>query len=231
LTGSVPGLNLGGWDYCVVGALLVLNVACGSCGVRLAIPDGLDGKLCRCGRCGAVFTTPLLEPPVAAAHSPASPVLVTTQPLDPPREAVLLTQTPVVVQEKRRSNLLRWAWVGPALLVLVGALGYYLVLRPEVDQPDPDEVKLRTHQILLMRLMVACEEYHANNGRYPPTLAALAQQQPNGKPPLVEPDALKDPWGQPLGYDPAGPRNGGRCPDIWANRPGGKVIGNFLSQR
>jgi hypothetical protein len=37
---------------------------------------------------------------------------------------------------------------------------------------------------------------------------------------------LKDPWGESYGYDPAGPRNGGKHPDIWLELPGGPV-GNW----
>jgi hypothetical protein len=64
----------------------VLTIACTSCGARLATSDGLGGGSCKCVQCGAVFTAPLLEAPVTAAHSPATPVLVTTRSLNPPLE-------------------------------------------------------------------------------------------------------------------------------------------------
>jgi hypothetical protein len=76
-------------------------------------------------------------------------------------------------------------------------------------------------------LSEACDNYNLNNGSFPPSFQALAQQQPNGGMPLVEPDQLVDPFGQPYGYDPSGARNGGLHADIWVNRPGGQVIGNW----
>jgi hypothetical protein len=93
------------------------------------------------------------------------------------------------------------------------------------------EAQARVARPHLRLLTEACDQYNLNHGSYPPTLAALAQQQPNGQGPLVPAHALKDPWGQPYGYDPAGPRNGCMHADIWVNRPGGKVIGNWPGQR
>jgi hypothetical protein len=79
-------------------------------------------------------------------------------------------------------------------------------------------------------LTEACDQYNMNNGSFPPSLQALAQQQPNGGLPLVQVDALKDPWGQPYSYDPSGQRNGGMHADIWVQRPAGQV-GNWPGQR
>jgi hypothetical protein len=79
-------------------------------------------------------------------------------------------------------------------------------------------------------LTEACDQYQMNNGSFPPSLAALSQQQPNGFGPIVQIDALKDPWGQPYGYDPSGTRNGSMHADIWVNYKG-QMIGNWPGQR
>jgi hypothetical protein len=229
LTASCPRRNLGGWDHIRVGGLLVLTVTCGSCGAQLAVPDGLGESVCKCVRCGAVFAAPLREAPVAAGRTPATPVLVATQPLDPSRQTALQPQKPVAVQKKPRFNLVLWAAVGLGLALLVShVLGRYQLSAVE-------ESRLATAKGQLRWLTELCDDYKANNGRLPPSLAALAQQQPNGGNPLVEPDRLLvDPWDQPYGYDPSGPRNGGLHADIWVNlhaniwvnRPGGQV-GNW----
>ena len=36
-----------------------------------------------------------------------------------------------------------------------------------------------------------------------------------------------DPWKKPYQYDPSGPRNNGRRPDIWTVAPDGLEIGNW----
>jgi hypothetical protein len=38
---------------------------------------------------------------------------------------------------------------------------------------------------------------------------------------------LKDPWGKPYSYDPAGPKNAGLKPDIWSAGGGKVLIGNW----
>jgi hypothetical protein len=203
------------------------TVACNSCGAKLALPWGLGESLCQCVQCGAVFAAPLREAPIAAARSQATPVLVTTRPQDPPRETTLLPQKPVVVQEKPPLNLARWAVVGLAFAVLVSissVLGKYQLAAVE-------DARLGTAKVQLRWLTEVCDDYKMNNGRFPLSLQALAHQQPNGAMPLIDPLALQDPWGQPYGYDPSGPSNGGRHSDIWVNRPGGKRIGNWEVHR
>jgi hypothetical protein len=222
LTASGLGLNLS-WGHHSFEELPMRTIACGSCGAKLALPKGLSGKLCQCVRCGALFDAPVLEPPVPAAHSPATPVLVTTRPLDPPREAAL----PVVVQEKPPFNLVLHFVAGLAFTVLIVFGVCFLMYRLEALE----EARLGTAKGQLRMLTEACDNYNLNNGSFPPSLHALAQQQPNGGKPLVEPVQLVDPFGQPYGYDPSGARNGGMHADIWVNRPGGKRIGNWPGQR
>ena len=47
----------------------------------------------------------------------------------------------------------------------------------------------------------------------------------------MPPDALLDHWKNPYQYDAAGPKNGGKQPDIWTVTPEGKVIGNWWIRR
>jgi general secretion pathway protein G len=110
------------------------------------------------------------------------------------------------------------------IVVLAGIGGYYLL--PRVDESKEKAARAQ----LKGTLTTAVETYKLNNGDYPPNLEALTQQQPNGGKPILEPDALRDPWGQAYGYDPAGPHNGGMRADIWCNRPNGQ-IGNWSQQR
>jgi hypothetical protein len=80
-------------------------------------------------------------------------------------------------------------------------------------------------------LTQACEAYRISRGNWPPSLAALLQQDEEGGPYLKSQDAMIDPWGQPYQYNSAGPNNGGRQPDIWANAPNGQQIGNWQGKQ
>jgi general secretion pathway protein G len=105
------------------------------------------------------------------------------------------------------------------IVVLAGIGGYYLL-------PRVDEAKESTAKAQLKTLTKACETYKLNEDDWPPSLESLSQQSPKGHLPLLEPDALRDPWGQPYGYDPSGTHNSGMRPDIWVNRPNHQ-IGNW----
>jgi general secretion pathway protein G len=106
------------------------------------------------------------------------------------------------------------------IVVLAGVGGYYLL-------PRVDEAKEKTALSQVKGpLTMAAESYKLNNDSYPPSLEALTQAQPNGGQPLLERDALLDPWSKPYRYDAAGTNNGGLKPDIWADGPNGP-IGNW----
>jgi general secretion pathway protein G len=105
------------------------------------------------------------------------------------------------------------------IVVLAGVGGMYLL-------PRVDEAKEKTAISQIKMLTEAANAYKLNNGDFPASLDALAQQQPGGGAPLVQADALRDPFGQPYGYDPSGSHNSGMQPDVWCNRPG-KQIGNW----
>jgi general secretion pathway protein G len=105
------------------------------------------------------------------------------------------------------------------IVVLAGVGGMYLL-------PRVDEAKEKTAVSQIRMLTDATNTYKLNNGEFPPSLDALSQPQPNGGSPIVQVDALRDPFGQPYGYDPNGSHNSGMQPDIWCNRPSHQ-IGNW----
>lgn len=79
----------------------------------------------------------------------------------------------------------------------------------------------------------ACQTYKLKHQDWPPNLQALLQKDALGGPYLESADALKDPWGGTYQYDPAGPKNNGMKPDIWASPKtgpnAGKMFGNWPS--
>jgi general secretion pathway protein G len=74
-------------------------------------------------------------------------------------------------------------------------------------------------------LTIGVKSYQLRYESYPARLDQLVQPPDGG--PFVLPGALLDPWGRPFQYDPAGPRNHGKQPDIWTVTPKGEVIGNW----
>src|SRR4051812_9646930 len=113
----------------------------------------------------------------------------------------------------RRGFTLLEVLVVVAIIVVLAGVGVVALM------PQFEGAKEKLAKAKALDLTQAVQIYKVNNDDYPPSLDALAQQQPNGGPPLVQPDALRDPWGQPFGYNPQGPNNGGLKPDIWATRP------------
>jgi general secretion pathway protein G len=105
------------------------------------------------------------------------------------------------------------------IVVLASVGGTYLLQRADEAKEGAAKVQIKT-------LTESANMYKLNNGDFPPSLDAMAQGQPNGGQPLVQVDQLRDPFGQPYGYDASGSHNGGMQPDIWCNRPG-KQIGNW----
>jgi hypothetical protein len=78
------------------------------------------------------------------------------------------------------------------------------------------------------RLSDACWLYWVDhNNTWPPNLEALLVGEEKREAILDDPKVLDDPWGNRYQYDPLGPRNGGRRPDIWTRSPEGKEIGNW----
>jgi general secretion pathway protein G len=111
------------------------------------------------------------------------------------------------------------------IVILAGLGGYYLLGQVDEARKGAAKTQIRT-------LTTAAENFKLDHFDWPPNLGALVQRT-NGKGPyLKNQDYLMDPWGHPYQYDASGAKNNGTQPDIWANGPGGIVIGNWsqLSQ-
>jgi hypothetical protein len=107
-------------------------------------------------------------------------------------------------------------------------------LREELarQQGEPTEGKVAAAKSQLRDLTKALDAFKGAAGEYPPALQALAEPQ-EGRAPLVAASALVDPWGQPYQYNPLGPENQGKRPDVWTVRPGGDgsaTIGNWMAK-
>jgi general secretion pathway protein G len=108
-----------------------------------------------------------------------------------------------------------------AIIVVLAGIGSIYLL------PKLDESKEKIDYATTKQLSEACKMYKLNNGDFPPSLDALAQTQPNGDKPVVEPSLLEPKVGGQFRYDPAGPHNNGLNVDIWVDGPNGQ-IGNWM---
>ena len=135
----------------------------------------------------------------------------------------------MIVRSPRKRNrraaftLMEMLVVVAIIVMLAGIGGYYYV-------KQLDAAKVSTAKAQTRVLSEACENYYINHGSYPTSLALLLQQSEQGGPYLKTQDALIDPWQRPYQYNPAGPNNAGRQPDIWADTPQGQV-GNWSSTK
>jgi type II secretory pathway pseudopilin PulG len=95
-----------------------------------------------------------------------------------------------------------------------------------VSAADPlSDSKATSAQLTIRTLELAAKTYRLKNDDYPTSLKDLVTGE---KPYILGGEkALLDPWGKPYQYDPAGPKNDGKKPDIWTETPGKKVIGNW----
>jgi general secretion pathway protein G len=110
-----------------------------------------------------------------------------------------------------------------AIIVMLAGLGGYYYIK-QLDQAKRSTAKSQVKTTLTS----AVETYYIDhNSSYPPSLDMLLNADEQGMGPYLKTrDALIDPWGHPYSYDPNGPNNGGRQPDIWSNSPVGP-IGNW----
>lgn len=86
-----------------------------------------------------------------------------------------------------------------------------------------EEAKINRERLTVRILTTAVETYRVRHDEFPEKLDDIAAYLEGGK------EALKDVWGQPYKYDPNGPKNGGKKPDIWSEGPPGQKqpIGNW----
>jgi hypothetical protein len=90
-----------------------------------------------------------------------------------------------------------------------------------------DDAKVAAAKAQIKVLDVAVQLYFIKNEKYPESLKVLTE----GKNPLVEPSSLIDPWKNPYQYDPAGPKNKGKKPDVWTVTPDKKALGNWPEEK
>jgi general secretion pathway protein G len=135
---------------------------------------------------------------------------------------MIVRQTLSKATQARRSafTLLEVLVVVAIIVMLAGVGSFYLFQRYE-------EAKGSKAKADCNGLAQQAEVYKINNGQYPASIEALAQQQPGGGGPLIKPEAVNDPWGKPYKIDPSGQHNSGQCCDVYTTDPKGKVIGNF----
>jgi hypothetical protein len=94
-----------------------------------------------------------------------------------------------------------------------------------------EEAKKQVAKAQVQVLEKALQAYKLNNGEYPMALDDLAKPQPSGGGALVEKKALIDPWDNAYQYEPAGKRNDGKKPDVWAVAPDKTLIGNWPEKK
>lgn len=96
-------------------------------------------------------------------------------------------------------------------------------------RPKTDAEKVEIAKKELQALNDAVKAYIVLKGQAPEDLADLTKPLGDNKP-LLEWNALRDPWGRAYQYEAAGPNNKGQCPDIWTQGPspdGKNMIGNW----
>jgi len=99
---------------------------------------------------------------------------------------------------------------------------------------EPDQLSKRKAEIARIQaynLEKSLRAYFVDHdSMYPKDLTDLTLKSDNGGP-YIDAEGLLDPWGKPYSFDPAGPRNGGKKPDVFTRSPEGKLIGNWPDQK
>jgi hypothetical protein len=90
-------------------------------------------------------------------------------------------------------------------------------------EPLLAKAQLQRAQLDVQSLTKAVQVYQIRHGEYPKSLKAMSE----GENPLLTKNGYLDPWGNPYQYDPRGPSNNGKKPDIWCTTPKMEVIGNW----
>lgn len=73
----------------------------------------------------------------------------------------------------------------------------------------------------------AIAAYRAKHRSLPMSLQAMTE----GKDALLKQKDLEDPWGQVYRYNPLGPLNDGKKPDVWTEAPSRERIGNWPKEK
>jgi hypothetical protein len=112
---------------------------------------------------------------------------------------------------------------GGAVLLLAAAVGF-----AQDDTDKAEKAKVNAAKVQVLNLDRAVKTHFVFHGTFPEKLEDLAGKQPNGGKPFLKAEALTDPWGKKYQYDPAGPKNGGKIPDVWTVTPDKQTIGNWM---
>src|SRR5262249_14735029 len=96
------------------------------------------------------------------------------------------------------------------LIIAVSGIRFYYERNDKIDRARAD----------LNTLTLAVRTYKLKSGANPQSLNDVLQYIAGG-----DPWNLVDPWGRRYDYDPNGPRNGGKWPDIWTVSPSGELLG------
>jgi prepilin-type N-terminal cleavage/methylation domain-containing protein len=105
------------------------------------------------------------------------------------------------------------------ILILVGGGTFYLL-------KNRDEAMIMKAKAGVKALETTVLSYNVKHGQYPGSLQELLQPDDSGHA-YCDAEALVTPWKAQYQYDPSGPNNGGQKPDIWADGPNGRRIGNW----
>ncbi len=192
---------------------------CPTCGTTLPTVAAVDGDPVCCDGCRADVAIPASAAEFSSHSIPAQ--LARPQWSDWPDDEDARPKPRSIVKASWNPWLVLLVLLSPFLVCGAGMIWYYL-------QPGVGESLAAADLSRSRMLTAACETYKNNNGDWPPNLEVLAQEQPNGDHPIIELKLLKPSCGPQFRFDPTGPNNGGKTPDIWVDTPRGP-IGNWMT--
>jgi len=135
-----------------------------------------------------------------------------------------MTNTRTLRTIQRQGFTLMEMLVVVAIIVMLAGLGGYYYIK------QLDNAKVSTARSQMKSIEDACKTYYLHHDNYPPNLEALLVVTDDKGPYLETADAIKDPWGKPYQYNPQGPNNAGRKPDIWCEAKG-QQVGNWSAMK
>jgi general secretion pathway protein G len=98
------------------------------------------------------------------------------------------------------------------LVVLAGVGGVVYLNIQESNYKDAARIQIKN-------LENTCKLYKSKFGDFPESLEALTTEMPNGDGPMLEPSALRDPWGRQYQYTPQSQGAIYQKPEIWSDGP------------
>jgi hypothetical protein len=206
----------------------MLSVQKCTCGKLLDIDEQHHGERGQCPWCGNQFTVGEVIHSTTAVQTeatanklvnPESPTEKRPSPDDVMADPQIAYPKPI--------HPLVWLLIFVGVLGGVPALAYFLLGAFVFEYTKADAARTT----IKGTLTPACEAFGDKQGRFPKDLEELLEDKEFGVPYVKSRKNLRDPWGRPYRYDPAGPRNNGLFPDIWTVAPDGTEIGNWPKGR